>query len=267
MKKYILSLCALSLAFGACEKAPQTPPNDPQRGAIVFDCSISPQVAVAGTSTKADPVTRELPAACLPAVNQMGMKLSSQSTALEYQYETMDAYDQPWLDPGDYTVEFSYGDPEAEGPDAACFAGTSTCTVVARKVVTHPVVHTLSNSLYTVELSDWFKNYYSEYHLTIHTESGYQSSHTSADAATKATTEPTPIFVKPATKLYLSGTATKTNGVQVEFPKTEIGTTMARTWHTVQIDAGSTGQAGLKIHFNDTLISVDPQEIELNPEA
>ena len=272
MKKYLL-FGILLFALGACKKSPTpTPdPDDTQRGSIVFECSISSEVAVASGVTKADPVTRELPASCLPSVTQMSMKLSSQSASLEYQYETMDAYDQPLLDPGDYTVEFAYGDPEAEGPDAAYFAGSSTCTVVARKTVTHPVVHTLTNSLYTVELSDRFTNYYSEFHVSVHTESGYQSDHTSTDVSAADNlnaTEPTPIFVKPATKLYLSGTATKTNGVQVEFPKTEIGTTVARTWHTIRVDAGSVGQAaGLELLFDDTPTSIEEQEIELNPEA
>ncbi len=266
MKKYVLILSMLTLVLGACEKTPEPTPDDTQRGSIAFDCSISSEVAVVSSGTKADPATRELPASCLPEVNQMGMKLSSQSTFLQYQYETMDAYDQPLLDPGDYTVEFAYGDPEKEGPDAACFSGSSTCTVVARKTVTHPVVHTLSNSLYTVELSDWFKNYYSEYQVSIHTESGYQSDHTSVDEAVNASSEPTPIFVKPSTKLFLSGTATKTNGVQVEIPKTEIGTTVARTWHTIRVDAGAVGQASLTLTFDDTPTSVEVREIELNPE-
>lgn len=268
MKKYVLLLGMLSLVLGSCEKSPDPnpTPDNTQRGSLVFNCSISSTVAQTAAGTKAESATRELPVECLPAVEQMALHLSASSSSFECHYETMADYDQPLLDPGDYTVEFSYGDPEKEGPDAACFAGESTCTVVARKTVTHPVVHTLSNSLYTVELSDWFKNYYSEYQVIIHTESGYQSDHTSVDEAVNASSEPTPIFVKPSTKLFLSGTATKTNGVQVEIPKTEIGTTVARTWHTIRVDAGAVGQASLTLTFDDTPTSVEVREIELNPE-
>ena len=110
--------------------------------------------------------------------------------------------------------------------------------------------------------TDWFKNYYTSYNLTVSTESGYQSGHTLVPD-----TNPTPIFVRPNTKLYLSGKATKTNGVEVEFPKTEIGVTAARTWHSIEIDAGSAGQASLDLRFDDTPTTVETREIELNPEA
>jgi len=266
MKKCILFLNMLSLALAGCGKSPEPAPEDTQRGSIVFECSVSSQVSVVASGTKADPATRELPASCLPTSEQMALHICGCSSSFESHYETMADYDQPLLDPGDYTIEFSYGDPEAEGPDAACFSGTSTCTVVARTTVTHPVVHTLANALYTVELSDWFKNYYSEYHVSVHTESGYQSDHTSDEETTRASTEPTPIFVKPSTKLYLSGTAVKTNGVQVEIPKTEIGTTVARTWHTIRVDAGSTGQASLTLLLDDKPTAIETIEIELNPE-
>lgn len=269
MKKYVLLWGMLSLVLGSCEKSPDPnpTPDNTQRGSLVFNCTISSTVAQTATGTKADPATRELPAECLPAVEQMELHLCACSSSFECHYETMADYDQPLLDPGDYTVEFSYGDLEKEGPDAACFAGESTCTVVARKTVTHNVVHSLANSLYTVELSDWFKNYYSEYQISIHTESGYQNNYTSADAATATSSDPAPIFVKPATKLYLSGTATKTNGVQVEFPKTEIGTSVARTWHTIRVDAGAVGDVSLTVTWDDEPTEVKELEIELNPEA
>ena len=263
-----MGLVVLGIALGACEKSPEPTPDDTQRGSIVFDCAVSSQVSVAASGTKADPATRELPASCLPTADQMGMHMCScsSSSSFDSQYETMADYDQPLLDPGDYIIEFAYGDPEAEGPGAAYFAGSSTCTVMARTTVTHSVTHSLANSLYSVELSDWFKSYYREYHVSIHTESGYQSDHSSENETTRAASEPTPIFVKPSTKLYLSGTAVKTNGVQVEIPKTEIGTTVARTWHTIRVDAGTVGHAGMIVRLDDKPIAIETIEIDLNPD-
>lgn len=55
--------------------------------------------------------------------------------------------------------------------------------------------------------------------------------------------------------------------MEVEFPKTLIGTTEARTWHSIEIDAGSAGQASLDLRFDDTPTTVETREIELNPEA
>ncbi|WP_302566400.1 DUF4493 domain-containing protein [Alistipes indistinctus] len=256
------SLFALLLG-GGCSKSPSPAPDDPQKGAIAFDCTVSPEVAVVADGTKAG-ATRTLPASCLPAPEQMKLKLKlvDPDKTFEMTYESMMDYDQPLLDPGSYTAGFSYGDPAEEGPDAAYFVGSTTCTIVARKTITQQVSHTLANALYTLHLSDWFKNYYTSYNLTVYTESGYQNGHTLVPD-----TNPTPIFVRPNTKLYLSGKATKTNGVEVEFPKTEIGVTAARTWHSIEIDAGSAGQASLDLRFDDTPTTVETREIELNPEA
>ena len=259
MKQFLPLGCLLLLLTG-CSKSTVPGPTDADKGSIRFDCNISAQVTtIQGGNTKADQATRELPASCLPDANQMKLHLTGTSTATEYHYENMAAYDQPLLDPDDYTAHFTYGDPEAEGPQAAYFEGTTTCTVAARKTVTQSVTHSLSNSLYTLEFADWFKKYCQ---IQITTSSGYQSTHTITSE-----TESVPIFVKPNSTLYISGTAVKTNGVEVTFPKTEIGTTAARTWHTIVVDAGSVGQASITIKFDDTPTSIEEIGVELNPEA
>lgn len=73
--------------------------------------------------------------------------------------------------------------------------------------------------------------------------------------------------MKAATKLFLSGSATKTNGVKVEFPETEIGTTAARTWHTILLDAGAVGQASITVSLDDSPIEIKEVDVELNPDA
>ena len=136
----------LILLLGGCSKSPSPAPDDPQKGAIVFNSSVSPEVAVAaGSDTKAA-ATRTLPASCLPGPEQMKLKLTASSgPTFEMNYESMVDYDQPLLDPGSYTAKFMYGDPATEGPDEAYFEGTVTCTIVARKTVTQEVTHTLAN--------------------------------------------------------------------------------------------------------------------------
>ena len=236
--KQFLPLGFLLLLLAGCSKSTVPGPTDAEKGSIRFDCSISAQVAtVQEGGTKADPATRELPASCIPDISQMKLHLTGSTTSTEYHYENMAAYDQPLLDPDDYTV-------------------------AARKTVTQSVTHSLSNSLYTLEFADWFKKYYTSCQMQITTSSGYQSTHTITSE-----TESVPIFVKPNSTLYISGTAVKTNGVEVTFPKTEIGTTAARTWHTIVVDAGSVGQASITIKFDDTPTSIEEIDIELNPEA
>ena len=113
------SLFALLLG-GGCSKSPSPAPDDPQKGAIAFACTVSPEVAVVADGTKAG-ATRTLPASCLPAPEQMKLKLKlvDPDKTFEMTYESMVDYDQPLLDPGSYTAGFSYGDPAEEGPDAA----------------------------------------------------------------------------------------------------------------------------------------------------
>ena len=136
MNRHILlpaaSLFALLLG-GGCSKSPSPAPDDPQKGAIAFDCTVSPEVAVVADGTKAG-ATRTLPASCLPAPEQMKLKLKlvDPDKTFEMTYESMVDYDQPLLDPGSYTAGFSYGDPAEEGPDAAYFVGSTTCTIVAQ---------------------------------------------------------------------------------------------------------------------------------------
>lgn len=157
--KQFLPLGFLLLLLAGCSKSTVPGPTDAEKGSIRFDCSISAQVAtVQEGGTKADPATRELPASCIPDISQMKLHLTGSTTSTEYHYENMAAYDQPLLDPDDYTAHFTYGDSEAEGPQAAYFEGTTTCTVAARKTVTQSVTHSLSNSLYTLEFADWFKS-------------------------------------------------------------------------------------------------------------
>ena len=134
-----------ALLLGGCSKSPSPAPDDPQKGAIAFACTVSPEVAVVADGTKAG-ATRTLPASCLPAPEQMKLKLklADPDKTFEMTYESMVDYDQPLLDPGSYTAGFSYGDPAEEGPDAAYFVGSTTCTIVARKTITQQVSHTLA---------------------------------------------------------------------------------------------------------------------------
>ena len=177
----------------------------------------------------------------------------------------MSDYDQPLLQAGSYKADFSYGNPDTEGENAGCFKGTKQFTVVARKTTTEQVSLSLVNSVYSLSCSEWFRQYYTDYDLTVRTESGFRSGFSGSTA--KPLTGTLPVFVKAATKLFLSGSATKTNGVKVEFPETEIGTTAARTWHTILLDAGAVGQASITVSLDDSPIEIKEVDVELNPDA
>lgn len=256
MKIYFSLLIAAALLSGCAKN--DAPDPESGKGSVAFTCSISGAVDEIATS-KADP-QRELPSGCIPPTEQLSLVLSS-DIGIVGSYEVMSDYDQPLLTQGDYNAEFSFGNENQEGPNACYFTGSVDFTIVARKTITQPVSLTLANSLYSLICTDWFMKYFTDYEFTVRTESGLK---TTFD---KTVTETDPIFVKAGTKLFLSGKATKTNGVEVEFQETEIGTTAARTWHTITVDAGEANDVSINILFNNSLITAEPVDVELNPDA
>ena len=84
---------------------------------------------------------------------------------------------------------------------------------------------------------------------------------------TEPEAESEPVFVKAGTSLYFSGTAVKTNGVEVSFPRTEIAVTKARTWQTLGIDASEAAGGTVEIVLDDSVVEVKEISIELNPDA
>ncbi len=227
-------------------------------GDVMFECSVVPSIGEQVVSKAGG--QRILPDNCIPVPENLQLQLSN-SAGLVASYGQMADYDQPLLTAGDYKATFFYGNPEEEGAEACYFTGETDFSIVARKTITRQVSVALANAVYSLDFTEWFRKYYTTYNITISTESGNQSAFSSPSTTTA------PIFVKAATKLYLSGTATKTNGVKVEFPRTEIGTTAARTWHTISIDASQAGQAGIVVSLNDTPIDIQEISVEMNPDA
>jgi hypothetical protein len=70
--------------------------------------------------------------------------------------------------------------------------------------------------------------------------------------------------------LKLSGTATKQNGVQVEFSvdgaPAEIGATLKKDTHyDIVVDHATAGAGGLTIELGDNYTTIEEHTIELNP--
>ena len=261
-KSKLLTILTITAIWASgCSKDVGSGPQATGNGSVGFYCTISPAVDIAETSKAG---TRTLPAEYIPGTENLRLEISS-GIGTVASYDVMSDYDQPLLQAGDYQADFSYGNPDTEGENAGCFKGTKQFTVVARKTTTEQVSLSLVNSVYSLSCSEWFRQYYTDYDLTVRTESGFRSGFSGSTA--KPLTGTLPVFVKAATKLFLSGSATKTNGVKVEFPETEIGTTAARTWHTILLDAGAVGQASITVSLDDSPIEIKEVDVELNPDA
>lgn len=258
---YTLTFAAAVLTVACSSDTTETGGGTAEWGELRIAVAASPQVE---SQTRA---TVELPAAVIPDGDAFALRITGtynddmgNPQPYDQSWATVGAFDAPKMRRGDYTAAITYGDPEAEGTKAACFAGTADFTILARRTVTASIAATLRNAAFRLTMGEWFKKYYTDALLTIRTESGnsFVFSPSTQDV----------IFVKPGTRLFMQGTAVKAQtGVQVEFPEHEIGTTVACTLHTVAVDASEAGSGKLVIDLDDTFTEIGEQVIELNPEA
>ena len=215
--------------------------------------------------------TVQLPIA-IPAAADFSLTITGKPDNAEYTFEPkswdkFSNYKQLDLHAGKYTATFTLGDPDTEGSAEYCFEGSADFIITARRTTDVTVKPKLANSAIKLNSTEWFSNYYTDARFFVTTSAGNRFSfRPTAELANRTGT----VYVQAGSKLVLSGTATKKqNGVQVEFPATEIGTTKATTLHAINIDASQAGGGALRITLGSTdeMTEVAPVEIELNPEA
>ena len=255
MKKYLLLPMAMLILSAGCSK--EEPANTENGlGTVEFSPSVSLMVETRATT--------DLPQTVIPDAGDFWLlikgKPGTETESFSAEYEQFRTYDKPYMASGDYTATVRYGDPTQEGVTAYCYEGTQDFTILARQTIQQSITASLVNSVISLSCSEMFNKYYTNAEFTVRTESGNEFSFANASSAM--------IFVKPDSKLFLSGTATKSqNGVEVTFPEHEIGSTVARTWHKIAVDASQVGQGSIDIRLDDTLTPIEIEEIEINPEA
>ncbi|MEG1612096.1 MAG: DUF4493 domain-containing protein [Alistipes sp.] len=215
------------------------------------------------TSTAVDAVTRaqvQLPATVIPNGDDFALRITATEPTYDQSWTSLRVFDSPRMQRGNYTAAISYGNMDIEGVNAACFSGSQAFTILSRRTITTDISASLQNAAFKVLFSEWFTNYYTQAQITIRTASGNQFTFT-------PTTESI-LFVKPGTELFLKGTANKSQtGTAVEFPEKSIGTTTARTLHTITVNASEAGGGTLNITLDESFTSIPEQEIELNDDA
>ena len=73
------------------------------------------------------------------------------------------------------------------------------------------------------------------------------------------------IFVNAGQKLKFSGSATKQNGVEVEFAEAELDTTLQKDTHyNIIVDHTTAGGSGITIQLGNDYTNINEVEIELN---
>ena len=103
-------------------------------------------------------------------------------------------------------------------------------------------------------------NYYSDVTLTIHSESNSWTYNPTAFGEVSPL-----IFVNAGQKLKFSGSATKQNGVEVEFAEAELNTTLQKDTHyNIIVDHTTAGGSGITIQLGNDYTNINEVEIELN---
>ena len=285
--KYI-AFALVAVTMVACSKENDGAKPKMGEGQIEIVCSVDAQTD--------DVTTRaaekyQLPAELVPTASELKSALKLSITG-EYDdpktkdvvdlvqytgsWSTLKAYNEAdvKLNQGSYSAELE-NKPERdeagkviEGEANPYFKGgaySNTLQVTAGVTTKANIELSLANSCFTLKVTEWLMKYYTDVTLTIHSETNSWE----YKPASKEFVSPL-IFVNAGQKLKLSGTATKQNGVQVEFSvegaPAEIGTTLVKgTHYNIVVDHATAGAGGLTIELGDDYTTIEETVIELNP--
>ena len=136
----------------------------------------------------------------------------------------------------------------------------NTIEVIAGVTTQANIALSLANCCFTLNVTEMFMNYYSDVTLTIHSESKSWTYNPTAHGEVSPL-----IFVNAGQKLKFSGSATKQNGVEVEFAEAELDTTLQKDTHyNIIVDHTTAGGSGITIQLGNDYTNINEVEIELN---
>lgn len=150
-----------------------------------------------------------------------------------------------------------------EGESNPYFKGgaySNTIEVIAGVTTQANIALSLANCCFTLKVTEMFMNYYSDVTLTIHSESNSWTYNPTTHGAVSPL-----IFVNAGQKLKFSGSATKQNGVEVEFAEAELNTILQKDTHyNIIVDHTTAGGSGITIQLGNDYTNINEVEIELN---
>ncbi|MGN0190084.1 MAG: DUF4493 domain-containing protein [Candidatus Cryptobacteroides sp.] len=158
------------------------------------------------------------------------------------------------LSTGDYTVTASCSDPEEEGFGKAAFSGETAFTVEGGKTVPVNIDAQLANCIVKILVSESFSNYYPEYSFSLTTGLGNTIDFPMGE--TRAA------FIY-AYRFEVKGEMTSQGGTAKSFSKT-YQTLEPATCYTLAFDVTGTGGSSISITFDDSVETVNLEDIELN---
>lgn len=258
MKAYVILILALAAALLAgCEKQSET---DGAPGRVRLVCRPSEQIEIA-----AQPASGT---AALAAATPSGDAFTLRITGPDYDRTWASVADfdpeNEWFLPGRYTAAVAWGDPEAEGIDKPCYAGTQEFTIIPRRTVEVTVTALLANTKVRVVCTENFLAYFHGAAFRVATAAGNEFPFRFGFDGETDTADP--VYVQP-TSFTVAGSALKQTGTEVVFSEQSCPEARPQTLYTYRFDVSQAGQTVVHIYLDDTLSETREVDEELNDNA
>lgn len=250
-----LAAAALLLGLSACnDENPWAEAPGNGQGAIRLALSADGDVRKASSETRADGAEQ----IAVPDIADFRIRLEKEdgTYAKDFSYqEFMD--NTSGYSTGNYVITAYYGDVNDEGFEKSAFSGSEKVLVLEDRESKVNIHAKVAHSLVSVVYTDAFRNYMSDYSTIVHSE-GHSDILMEAD-------EVRPAFVVPGSiSLTLSFTNPQGQSLTIQ-PTTFEGESAHHYVVTLDVNGGETGDATLKIEFDD-LLEKEDVEIDLTQE-
>lgn len=202
--------------------------------------------------------------AALPQAADFALELSDGTATRRWASVAEFNAENPLLVQGEYTAAIAFGDPEAEGSDKPCYAGSERFELKARRQNRVEITARIANAQALVRTTERFRTYFHEAAFAVATGAGNRFEYRFApegDAANEA------VWVRAASTLSVSGTAVRQAGDEVAFAEQTVDATRPATRYIFEYDAPNAGSAVVNIWIDDELTATVPVEVELNEDA
>lgn len=190
----------------------------------------------------------------LPAPGDFTLKVTDGDGVSIYEGLLSDWDSSTKIPSGAYEAAVSYGTEGEEGFDKPFFTGSSSFTVTGGETTNVSVPAALTNSIVKVTRSEAFTNYFVSSDFVVTTGNGNEIAFPLSESRGA--------FVD-AYKITVSGSVTSQGGSTKSFSKEYSGLEPA-TCYELAFDVEGVGGATITISFNDTVESVELEDIELN---
>ena len=212
-------------------------------GAIRLALRTSAEVVVSAP-TRAESATLTAPEA-----GHFAVRLTKSDNSYSKTWDSIEEFNaEEAFRTGSYTLEAFVGDIDTEGFDAPYFYGAADVSVLEAKETQVAITAALANSMVSVDYTEGFKSYFKDYSARVHS-----AGHSYIDFAADETR---PAFIAPG-EVGLTVSFTNPQGQSTSLQPAGF-TAKPRHHYRVKFDvAEGTGNAVLKIIFDDTLVSED----------